>query len=88
MQSKSITIRNEEGLHLRPAQMLADKAGQFESDITLHGADGVEANVKSVLGIIALGLEKGAEVTLTAEGPDEEQAVSELAGLFEQGFGE
>ncbi|WP_338555472.1 HPr family phosphocarrier protein [Paenibacillus sp. KS-LC4] len=88
MQTRILTIINEEGLHLRPAQVLANAAGQFAADIYVEVAGGEEANAKSVLGIIALGLEKGAEVKLSADGEDEEQAVAKLAELFEQGFGE
>ncbi|MED4603729.1 HPr family phosphocarrier protein [Paenibacillus validus] len=88
MQSRILTIINEEGMHLRPAQTLADAAIQFESDIFLETEGGMEANLKSVLGIIALGLEKGAEVKLSADGPDEEKAADEIARLFESGFGE
>ncbi|WP_159887402.1 HPr family phosphocarrier protein [Paenibacillus puerhi] len=88
MQTVTLTIINEEGMHLRPAQALADAASGYDSDIYLQTADGQEANVKSVLNLIALGLEKGAQVTLATEGEDEEQALSELAKLFEQGFGE
>ncbi|KQN97827.1 HPr family phosphocarrier protein [Paenibacillus sp. Leaf72] len=88
MQTRVLTIINEEGLHLRPAQVLANAAGQFTADIYVEVVGGGEANAKSVLGIIALGLEKGAEVKLSADGEDEEQAVAKLAELFEQGFGE
>lgn len=88
MQTRILKIINEEGMHLRPAQTLADAAAQFESDIFLETEGGMEANLKSVLGIIALGLEKGAEVKLSVNGPDEEKAADEIAGLFESGFGE
>lgn len=88
MISTTITIENAEGLHLRPAQMLADAAGKFASDITLRTGDGGEANVKSVLGVIALGLEKGATITLTADGEDEAAALEAVAELFAKGFGE
>ncbi|SDO23437.1 phosphocarrier protein [Paenibacillus sp. yr247] len=88
MYSKTVTVLNEQGMHMRPAQLLADKAGQFTSNITLRSGEDEEIDVKSILGLLALGLEKGTSVTLTAEGEDEQQAVETLAQLFEQGFGE
>ncbi|PZE21149.1 HPr family phosphocarrier protein [Paenibacillus xerothermodurans] len=88
MYSKTVTVVNPEGMHMRPAKMLADKATNFSSEITLHTADEQEVNAKSVLGIIGLGLEKGASVTLAAEGEDEQQAVETLSEMFANGFGE
>jgi phosphotransferase system HPr (HPr) family protein len=89
MVTKTTTIRNEQGFHLRPAQLFTELANKFESEITftVTGMDD-EINPKSILGLMSLGLEKGTSVTITAEGPDEEQAVSELVGLIESGFGE
>jgi phosphocarrier protein HPr len=88
MYEKKVTIQNEEGMHLRPAQMLTEKASQFSSHITLHTSDDDVVDVKSILGLMALGLDKGSLVTLAAEGEDEQQAVEALAELFEKGFGE
>ena len=87
MYTQQVTIINEQGMHMRPAQLLTDKASQFESTIMLV-VNGDEVDAKSILGLLGLGLEKGTVLTLSAEGSDEEAAVKALAELFEQGFGE
>jgi phosphocarrier protein HPr len=88
MYTKKVTIINEEGMHMRPAQLLTEKAGQFSSEITIHADEGQAADAKSILGLMSLGLDKGTVVTLTAEGDDEKEAVETLAKMFDQGFGE
>ncbi|HUC92273.1 MAG TPA: HPr family phosphocarrier protein [Paenibacillus sp.] len=89
MKSIQVTIRNDAGFHIRPAQLFTEKAGRFESKITLQpeGTDNV-ADGKSILNLMTLGLEKGSVVTLSADGPDEDQAIEELSALVESGFGE
>ncbi|MFC0214563.1 HPr family phosphocarrier protein [Paenibacillus chartarius] len=89
MVTKTTTIQNEQGFHLRPAQLFTELANKFESELnfSVAGQDD-EIDPKSILGLMALGLEKGTAVTVTAEGPDEEQAVNELIALIESGFGE
>jgi phosphocarrier protein HPr len=82
------TIQNEQGFHLRPAQLFTETAGKFESDITLTASDNEEIDPKSILGLMSMGLGKGDSVTISAEGPDEEAAVRELVQLIETGFGE
>ena len=88
MYTKKVTIMNEEGMHMRPAQLLTEKAAQFSSEITLHTSEDQSADAKSILGIMALGLDKGTVVTLTAEGDDEKEAVETLADMFDKGVGE
>jgi phosphocarrier protein HPr len=91
MFSKTVIIQNVQGFHLRPAQLFSELASTFESEIGFLAKDGddtVDINPKSILGLMAIGLEKGAEVIITANGPDAEKAVTELATLIESGFGE
>ncbi len=89
MLQKQVTIRNEAGFHIRPAQLFSEKAGSFQSAITVK-PEGQDAAIdaKSILGLMTLGLSKGAAMTITAEGPDEEAAVETLGQLVEEGFGE
>lgn len=89
MLQRQLTISNEAGFHIRPAQLFSEKAGMFQSAITVK-PEGQEAAIdaKSILGLMTLGLSKGAMLTVTAEGPDEEEAVETLARLVEEGFGE
>jgi phosphocarrier protein HPr len=86
--AKEVTITNETGLHARPAQKFVETAGKFVSDIKIVKEDGREADAKSILGVMSLGLEKGTTVTLRAEGNDEAEAIQALAELVENQFGE
>ena len=80
-------IRNTLGLHARPAALFAKTAEDFKSDIRVS-KEGVEVNGKSILGLMMLVAGKGSELTIAADGPDEEEAVEALAKLVESGFGE
>lgn len=76
------TISNETGLHARPALMFVQKANQFKSDIFIIKGE-KEVNAKSILGILSLGLSKGAKVKIKIEGEDEEIAAEELKRMIE-----
>lgn len=86
MLEKTFTIQNEDGLHARPAGMLAKTAATFQSQIDIR-SNGITKNAKSIMGIMSLGLEKGAEMTLTAMGPDEAAAIDAISDLAQSGFG-
>ncbi|MBO1719715.1 HPr family phosphocarrier protein [Extibacter sp. GGCC_0201] len=90
MYKKTIKIVNPTGLHARPASDFVATAKRFTSKIKIKNltADEKPANAKSILTVLALGLAKGTEAEITAEGEDEEQAVESLAALIESGFGE
>ncbi len=77
------TLINREGLHARPAAEFVKLAGSFDAAVTVNGVD-----AKSLLRIMALGLTEGDEVTVSATGPEAEDAVRALAGLVRSGFGE
>ena len=77
MIQKSIQIKLESGLEARPVAMLVQVACQFESTIFL-GSVYKKVNAKSIMGMMSMGLESGAEVTVTAEGADEETAVAQI----------
>lgn len=82
-----LTITNATGLHARPAALFVQKAGSFKSKVNLSG-NGKTVDAKSILGILGLGLSKGAEVVITADGEDEAACVQALKVLFESNFGE
>lgn len=88
MISKEFVINCSEGFHLRPAQILMEAATPFKSDIILKTADDEEADAKSILGLMSLGLEKGTKVTIETNGPDEEDAMKTVEALFNNNFGE
>jgi len=81
MIEKTITIRNRQGLHARPAALFVQIANKFASDITI--SKGMhKVNGKSIMGIMMLEAGAGAKVVITANGDDAEQAVSELERLL------
>lgn len=88
MINKEFVINCSEGFHLRPAQVLMEAVTPFKSDIVLKTADDEEADAKSILGLMSLGLEKGTKVTIETNGPDEEDAMKAVEELFNNNFGE
>lgn len=87
MTQAQAVVRNELGLHARPAALLVQLAARFTSDIFL-AKDAVEVNGKSIMGVMMLAAERGSTLTIRADGVDEEQAVAELVALVEKGFEE
>ena len=84
---KSVTVMNKLGIHARPATLLVQAASRYEADVYLSKGDVTRINGKSIMGVMMLAAEEGAEVLVEAEGSDAEaalQAVSDLlAGDFE-----
>jgi phosphotransferase system HPr (HPr) family protein len=74
---KKLTVKNKQGLHARPAALFVQVANKFESNITVSRED-EKVNGKSIMGILMLGAEQGAEIILEAEGKDAEAALIEL----------
>ncbi|UQZ86164.1 Phosphocarrier protein HPr [Paenibacillus konkukensis] len=88
MFSQTVTIQNEQGFHVRPAQLFAETAGQFNAEVRLKTGDGGSADCKSMLELMTLGIEKGTVVTIEASGEGEREVVEALAQLVESKFGE
>lgn len=84
---RELRIRNRLGLHARAAARFVHAASRFRSKITA-GRDGRSMDGKSILGILLLGASQGSLIELSADGPDEREAVEALAALVESGFGE
>ena len=87
MISRSITICNSVGLHARPATFFVQKANSFKSSIWVEKED-CRVNAKSLLGVLSLGISKGTEIKLIADGVDENNAIDGLAELIDGEFGE
>ena len=89
MIQRSVTVVNKLGIHARPATLLVQAASRYEADVFLSKGDVTRINGKSIMGVMMLAAEQGAEVLVEAEGSDAEaalQAVSDLlAGEFESG---
>ncbi len=77
MISKKMTVNITADPEERPVAMLVQIASQFESKIYLESQD-KKINAKSIMGMMSMGLESGAEVLVTADGVDEENAVAEI----------
>lgn len=80
----------EVGLHARPATQFVSLAAQFPCDIRVRNLseDNGEANAKSILGVLSLGVLKGHRISIQAEGDQEDEALSSLKALIEDNFGE
>ena len=87
MLSKNITIQNSVGLHARPATYFIQKANSYKSSIWIENSDR-RANAKSLLGVLSLSISKGDEITILADGVDEQEAVDGLVELILKGFNE
>ena len=87
MYTKDVEVKNQVGLHARPATFFIQKANEFKSSIWVEKEDR-RVNAKSLLGVLSLGVMGGTTIRIHAGGPDEEQAVEELVKLVETGFAE
>ena len=81
MFNKEIVVRCESGLHNKQVTYFVQKANEYKSSVWLEN-DNRKMNAKSLLGIMSLGIVTGTTVTLSAEGPDEEEAVNALETLL------
>lgn len=85
MTKQKILVKNQSGLHLRPAGILCRTAMLYKSHITLSHED-TTANAKSVLSVLGAGIKKGDELEIICEGVDEQEAMEALLNLFESGL--
>ncbi len=85
MYSRQVKVNNQVGLHARPATFFIQKANEFKSSIWVE-KDERRVNAKSLLGVLSLGIVKGTEIGLMAEGVDENEAVEALAALISTNF--
>ncbi|GHH97680.1 phosphocarrier protein HPr [Neobacillus kokaensis] len=77
MAEKQFTVIDETGIHARPATLLVQTAGRFNSEINME-YKGKAVNLKSIMGVMSLGIPKGAEIKITAEGSDADEAIKAL----------
>jgi len=78
---KTYTIKAETGIHARPATKLVQTASKFSSDIQLN-YNGKEVNLKSIMGILGLGISKADEIKIVANGEDAAEALNALDNLL------
>ena len=87
MVKKDVVVTNNIGLHARPATFFIQKANTYKSSIWVE-KDDYKVNAKSLLGVLSLGIAKGMNITLIADGQDEEKAVNDLVELIKTGLSE
>lgn len=85
MKELTITIKNDTGLHSRPADVFVRTAKMFESTISVKKGEKT-ANAKAILKIILLNVSQNDEITIISEGSDENEAIEELKKLVESDF--
>lgn len=85
MISKDVTVKNQVGLHARPATFFIQKANEYKASVWVEKNER-KVNAKSLLGVLSLGITKGTEIKLIADGTDEEAAVDGLIELITSDF--
>ncbi|MDR3192487.1 MAG: HPr family phosphocarrier protein [Treponema sp.] len=90
MYKKTATVINATGLHARPGSDFVHEAAKFTSKVTIRRLDeaGDPVNAKSIAFVLSLGIGKGIDVELAADGPDEKEAVDSLIAFIDGGCGE
>jgi phosphotransferase system HPr (HPr) family protein len=83
--SRTVTVRNPQGLHARPADLVVRMANKYDATI-LIGKDGEQVDCKSILSLLTLGAAQGTELSITAKGADAAEALESIAQLFDAGF--
>ncbi|MDR1157111.1 MAG: HPr family phosphocarrier protein [Oscillospiraceae bacterium] len=87
MVSREVTVNNQVGLHARPATFFIQKANEYKSSIWVEKEER-RVNAKSLLGVLSLGIIRGTQINIMADGADEEDAVDALEELISSNFAE
>jgi phosphocarrier protein HPr len=88
MMEKTFTVTSDSGIHARPATTLVQTASKFDADIDLE-YNGKTVNLKSIMGVMSLGIPKGAQIKVTANGSDENEAMAAIEETMKkEGLGE
>ena len=82
MKTFEYTIKEELGIHARPAGLLVKEAKKYESECTIT-KDGKTKKLTQLMMLMSLGVKQGETVTVTAEGADEDTAIEGLKAFFE-----
>lgn len=85
MVEKEVTVTSDTGVHARPAMMLVKKAMEFPCEVFLV-KDEVEANAKSIMGVLSLAITSGSKIIIRTDGGQEEEAAQEIVDLIETNF--
>ena len=85
MTTRNVKIINKVGLHARPATFFIQKANSYKSSIWVE-SETKRVNAKSLLGVLSLGIKQGMTITLSADGPDENDALDGIIEAIEAGL--
>lgn len=83
MEKREFKVIAETGIHARPATLLVQAASNFSSDINLEYS-GKSVNLKSIMGVMSLGVGQGSEISISAEGDDEKEAIDAIADTMKK----
>ena len=87
MYLKDVTVKNQVGLHARPATFFIQKANEFKSSVWVEKEER-RVNAKNLLGVLSLGIVGGTTIRIIADGVDEQTAVDSLVKLVDSAFAE
>ncbi|MFW5827204.1 MAG: HPr family phosphocarrier protein [Alkalispirochaeta sp.] len=85
MQEITVSVTNETGLHSRPADLFVRTAKCYESAITVRKGEKT-ADAKNIIKVILLNVSQGTEISIQADGPDEDDALQDLQTLISSNF--
>lgn len=83
MVSRNVVVKRKLGLHARVVTLVVKKASKFKSDIAIE-YNGKKADSKSIINVLALGVNHGETIKITASGPDEVLALDEMAAVMDK----
>ncbi|MEJ5274228.1 MAG: HPr family phosphocarrier protein [Spirochaetota bacterium] len=86
MKEKSVTIKLDDGIHARPAAILVQKASSYPNTTIKIRREDVEIDAKSIMSIMMLALTYGSQITIIADGEEEDVAIEEISNLIESNF--
>jgi phosphocarrier protein HPr len=78
-------VQNEAGIHCRPTALITQAATVYDGTVSVQAPSG-SCELGSALDLMMLGLEKGTQVTLRVDGPDEQNTAEQFRELFERNF--
>lgn len=79
---KKIIVKNETGIHARPASLVVAEAQKYKEDIKIV-KEGKKVSLKSIMGLMSLGIKKDTEIEIYAEGPNAEEVEEKIATFIE-----
>ena len=85
--ARTFLIVNTLGLHARAAAQLVQTANRYHAEVHV-AKDGVEVNGKSIMGVLTLAAAKGTQIDVSCTGDDADDAMTALAAIIQNGFGE